>query len=600
MKRTAVPEAPIARREAVQGAKDDPPKDDPVVIVVGDDALALAVAAEIVSLHGHRVCVLGHAPAEFARAVERVGARFVAGRPDSAEGLERAGVREAVTILALSRDDRLNLHAALRARDANPQIRIVLRQLNRTLARKIEQNLANCSVLSPTLHSAATYAAAGVDPACFYGAQFPEPDGPLTGFAKRLAGDCRVAGFSVAEAERALSARILAIDGETGIARDRGLAARSELILFGEIAALQGLAPPLPRPSRSGARLRLRARLRRTRRQLRRQTRRMIDPVMARVTLAALGVFVVATAYFRAVFGSDWLRAAYFVITTMTTTGYGDITPNPADPVETVAAMLLMLAGITFTGIFIASVVAVLTRLHWVTMQGLRPIRRRGHIVVCGAGNIGSGVIDLLLALDRKLVVIEVTPDPSIVEQARDQSFDLLTGDASRDRTLDLCNLEAAHSLLALTNVDTLNLEIALGARARNPSLPIVLRIADGGFAASIARHFAFGTTFSAAALAAPVFVGLSRFAGARGRVAFAGQEFAVGEVEIGAATALPVPADAIPLAIARGDELVLVGDIAEARPGDRILILRPLAPLREGRDTLAAAAARFAAADRP
>ncbi|MGH7112794.1 MAG: potassium channel family protein, partial [Stellaceae bacterium] len=344
--------------------------------------------------------------------------------------------------------------------------------------------------------------------------------------------------------------------------------------------------------------LRLRALRRHARRQIRHRVRR-IDPVMTRVTLAALGVFVVATAYFRAVFGSDWLRAAYFVITTMTTTGYGDITPNPADPIETVAAMLLMLAGITFTGIFIASVVAVLTRIHWVTMQGLRPIRRRGHIVVCGAGNIGSGVIDLLLALDQRLVVIEVTPDPSIVEQARDQRFDLLTGDASRDRTLDLCNLEAARSLLALTNVDTLNLEIALGARARNPSLPIVLRIAEGGFAASIARHFAFETTFSAAALAAPVFVGLSRFAGARGRVAFAGQEFAVGELELGEAAAPLVPADAIPLAVAHGDELALISDIAEARSGDRVLILRPLALFREGRDTLAAAAERFAAAER-
>ncbi|MGH7038668.1 MAG: NAD-binding protein, partial [Stellaceae bacterium] len=381
---------------------------DPGVIVIGDDALALAVAAEIVTLHGRRVCVLGHAPAEFARAVERIGARFVAGRPDGAEGLERAGVKEAATILALSRDDRLNLHAALRARDVNPQIRIVLRQLNRTLGRKIEQNLANCSVLSPTRHSAATYAAAGIDPACFHGVQFPEPEGPLAGFARRRAGECRVAGISVAEAERALSVRIIAVDGETGIARDRVLTARSELILFGETAALQGSAPQAPpRPGCSGARLRLR--LRALRRQARRQIRhrvRRIDPVMTRVTLAALGVFVVATAYFRAVFGSDWLRAAYFVITTMTTTGYGDITPNPADPIETVAAMLLMLAGITFTGIFIASVVAVLTRIHWVTMQGLRPIRRRGHIVVCGAGNIGSGVIDLLLALDQRLVVI--------------------------------------------------------------------------------------------------------------------------------------------------------------------------------------------------
>jgi hypothetical protein len=138
--------------------------------------------------------------------VEGIGAvHIAAARPDSTDALDRAGVRDAVTILALSPDDQLNLHAALLARDANPRIRIVLRQLNRTLAYKIEQNLPNCSVLSLAWHSAATYAAAGVDPSCFRGLQFPERDGPLTGFATRIAESCGVGGETVAGAERVLA-----------------------------------------------------------------------------------------------------------------------------------------------------------------------------------------------------------------------------------------------------------------------------------------------------------------------------------------------------------------------------------------------------------
>ena len=109
-------------------------------------------------------------------------------------------------------------------------------------------------------------------------------------------------------------------------------------------------------------------------------------------------MFLVGSWYFHAVFGTGWLDAAYFVVATMTTTGYGDVTPNRNDPIEIVAAMLLMLSGITFTGLFIAFGASLLTRVQWVTMQGLRPIHRRGHIIVCGAGSIGSEVIDLLLA----------------------------------------------------------------------------------------------------------------------------------------------------------------------------------------------------------
>ena len=175
----------------------------------------------------------------------------------------------------------------------------------------------------------------------------------------------------------------------------------------------------------------------------------------------------------------------------------------------------------------------------------------------------------------------------------------MLTGDASRDTTLDLCNLGAAHGLIALTNVDTLNLEIALGARARNPTMPIVLRIAEASFAELIARHFDFETTYSAAALAAPAFVGLSRFPGSRGRVAFGGREFAIGEIgeEIADYSLRP---DMIPIAVSRGSKFAITHNFEALGPGDRTLVLVPIAPFKEGRDTLAGAAERFLQARLP
>jgi len=489
------------------------------------------------------------------------------------------------------RPDRLQerAHAALLARDANPRIRIVLRQFNRTLAQKLEQNLSNCSVLSLAWHSAATYAAAAIDPSCFRGLQFPEPDGPLTGFATRIAEDCGVGGASVTQAERVLAARIIAVDGATDFPRDGILSDQAELVVYGEVATLQGSAP-----HQSAARAppviirRLWSALSRGRHHPPR-----LNPILARLAVVTLCVFLIGTWYFHAVFGGAWLEAVYFVVTTMTTTGYGDLTPDRNHPADIVAAMLLMLSGITLTGLFIAFGASLLTRVHWVTMQGLRPVHRRGHIVVCGAGSIGSGVIDLLLALDRRLVVIELNPDTTIVERAREQHFDLLTGDASRDTTLDLCNLGAAHGLIALTNVDTLNLEIALGARARNPTMPIVLRIADASFAESIARHFEFETTFSAAALAAPAFVGLSRFPGSRGRVGFGGQEFGIAEIDTGGDFPRTPPPDTIPIAVSRGSKFEIAYDFDPLNPGDRILILVPIVPFKKGGEAFAAAGDR-------
>jgi Trk K+ transport system NAD-binding subunit len=547
-----------------------------IIIVVGGDLLALDTAQELCTLGDHRVVVLWQGDAEYARAVESIGAVFVSGRPDSTDGLERAGVRQAVTILALSNDDQLNLHAALLARDANPRIRIVLRQFNRTLARKIEQNLPDCSVLSLAWYSATTYAAAAIDPTCFHGLQFPDQDGPLTGFAVRTAGAARVEDLTVAEAEAVLAARIVAVDGATGISAAARLAGPARLVLFGEIARLAATVPPRreARRRRSSGRA-ARAFARRIRQQ------RRFNPILARLVIAALAVSFLGTLYFHRVFRDSWLDAAYFVVTTMTTTGYGDLTPHRDSLADVVVAMALMLGGITFSGLFIAFGASLLTRIQWVRMQGLRPVRRRSHIIVCGAGSIGSEVIDLLLDLGKELVVIEAAPDPVLVERARERHFDLLTGDASRDSTLDLCRLESADGLVALTNVDTLNLEIALGARARNPTMPIVLRIADAGFAVSIARHFDFETTFSAAALAAPAFVGLTRFPGARGRIAFAGRNFAIAEIDAGELAARGSLPDAIPLAVARGDAFTLARDYSDLGRGDRLLLLLPVPPLR-------------------
>lgn len=543
-----------------------------LTLVFGDDALALSTAAEICRLPGHRVTVLGPAHEEFAKTVASIGAELVSGLPHHGDALDRAGVRAAATIIAVSRDDQLNLHAALLARDANPRIRIVLRQFNRTLAHKIEQNLPDCAVLSLAWHSAASYAATALDPSCFRGLQFPEPLGPLTGFAERIAAEDSLVGRSVAEVEAALGARVVAVNGDTAINRDARIPWRARLCLYGTIERLMATAPPKDKSEEALTDLRIHSPRRTSRWRFIRA-----NPYLWSFAAAVFAIFCLGVEHFRAAFGLDWLTAAYFVLSTMTTTGYGDITPDRKDVVDVVMAMVLMLSGVVFTGIFIAIAASMLTRAQWVRAQGLRRIRRRGHIVVCGAGSIGSGVIELLLGFGKPLVVVEATPDAAMVERARDLGFDLLTGDASRDDTLDLCNLDAAHSLVALTNFDTLNLEIALGARARNPNMPIVLRIADASFAASIARHFDFRTTYSAAALAAPAFAGLARMPGARGRITLDGQELAIAEYRLWSARETAPPPTAIPIAVARDGGLMLIHSFAGLDAGDRVLALTPI-----------------------
>lgn len=557
-----------------------------LILIVGEpDALALRVCAEI-SRPGIQRCAVMTVPSEeFAAQVRRLGARFVPYDEHGTDALIVAGVREAASLIALSPDDRFNLQIALRARDLNPQIRLVLRQFNRTLGHKVAQNLHNCSVLSLASLSAATYAAAAVDPAAFYGVEFPDRQGPLLGFARRSAEGSGTAGLTVEEGERRLGARILALDGSPAADAGQEIPAGAELITCSAIASRRSTSRKASGPFLGG-----------------RSTRRAalkaiwsavgrIDPVVRALFAATLATVVCGTAFFLRELGLDPLSAFYLVVQTMTNTGFDDRVIRAHGPAAEILAIFLMLSGLILSGLFIAIVASRLTQAEFILSQGLRRIERRGHVIVCGAGQVGSQVIEYLLELDRRVVAIDVRPTDAIVELSRRGEIDLLTGDATAEETLELCSLEEAAALVALTESDTMNLEVALGARARNGTLPVIMRIGDAAFASSIVRHFDIDTTFATAGLAAPAFAGLAATAGARGRVTIGDQAYGVSERIVPPNGAISTR-DIVPLWVWRGGRLVSVRRTDELRGGDRLLYLIPLAQFQRERGPAAPAIA--------
>ncbi|MBV8727391.1 MAG: NAD-binding protein [Candidatus Eremiobacteraeota bacterium] len=551
----------------------------PLIIVVGGDELALRVCEELTSTRGHDVVLLWHADEELAARATSVGAAFVGLPPNDYESLRTVGVMHATSIMPVAEEDRLNLQVALKARDLNPKIRVVLRQFNRTLARKLEQNLPDCSAVSLSAQSAATYAGAAIDPACFFALQFPDFDGPLLGFSDRAASDFRIAGLSIEEAERRLKSRIISAAGQTNFQLSQALQPQDRVVAFGP---MEELCNSWPREAATPIRESLKHRVAAGLSALMRAVRRT-EPLLLRIFGAGAVIGVLAVLYFMWALHLDVVKALYYVITTMATVGYGDITPlvNKGPVHSFFVAMFIMISGIAITGVFIAAITAALNRAQVTALRGLRHIASRDHVVVCGAGNIGTRVIDFLLRMDQSVVVIEQNPDNLLIERARDRQLDLLTGDATSDGTLRFCNLRHARSVVALTGSDTANLEVGLGARAGSAHLGVVLRIADSSFAHSIGRQFHITKSFSAIDLTAPAIAGLSRFPGTRGRVEFYNEEYNVGERLQGAVPA-PPPADfCIPLYVWREDTLIPLHDFAEMKPYDRLLFIVPLSQFR-------------------
>lgn len=544
----------------------------PLIIVVGTNDLALRVCEELCATRGHEVVVVWDDAGGAAARIERTGARFAALPPNDYGSLESIGIREASCIMPVCEDDRLNLQIALKARDLNREIRIVLRQFNRALGRKIEQNLPNCTAISPAAHAAATYAGAAVDPSCLYALQFPAVDGPLIGFSERKAQDFGLDDCSTAEAERQTGLRIAAINGRIAPRSDDSIRREDRVVACGRMRALQESWPrrrerparPAMRPTRSSLRDLLRSAAR-------------LEPLLIYTFAAGIVLYFASTVYFAYTLRLTFVEAMYFVAATMFTVGYGDITPytRHAGELAYIVAIAIMGVGVTLGGVFIATIAAALNRAQETALRGLRHVHADDHVIVCGAGNVGTRVIDFLLQMEQRVVVIEPRPNALVLEHARARRIDLLASDATSDDTLVFCALDQAQSLVAITDSDTANLEAALGALVHNPSLSIVMRILDPEFSRSITRNFRIARSFSASDLTAPAIAGLARFPASRGRVRFADETFNVGERD--SSMHIPRAEGGIPLFLWRDGNLRPMHDFAELREGDRLLDLVPL-----------------------
>jgi Trk K+ transport system NAD-binding subunit len=530
----------------------------PLILVVGGDALTERVCAELTATTGHEVRVVWP----------------ISARPDIA--LKSAGVDVATSLLALADDDALNLVVALRARVLNRKIRIVLRQFNPVLGSKIEQNLTDCTALSPAAHSAATYAGAALDPGCIFALRFPADDGPLSGFTQTSGAQLAASGTTVLETEARLGVRVLALGERLYPPAGALIAAGDAVVTFGPViecrrhhgergaqtAAVGG------RPKR---RIDFKTFV---------VAWERLNPVLRVFILAAVGFFSYEFTFFHFVLNKTWTAASFYVVETMTNVGFGETAVTARGPLVTGGAIAAMLGGIVFTSIFIGYVSSALTRAQWMALQGMRRIRAHGHVVICGGGKIGSAVINLLTAAGKRVVVIESNPDASLVRRARDRDVDLLTGDAQRDDALDLCDIPHAAAVLALTDNDAVNVEIALGARARRPDVPLVVRMDNDAFASAVSEIFGIAA-FSPSALTAPALAGLSRFPGTRGRVNVAGEDHTISQRSQSAVPEKP-PADVcIPLCVWRNGQQIAIRDFGQMKPYDELLFAVPLGQFR-------------------
>ena len=225
------------------------------------------------------------------------------------------------------------------------------------------------------------------------------------------------------------------------------------------------------------------------------------------VVVTLFGLLVLTSVVvFRNGLGLSWLDSVYFTVSTVMTVGYGDINLQNAPPGVKVFGIFLMLSSAALMAATIGILTDTILKIRLEQILGLRKVRMKNHIVLCGLGHVGIRVLEQVRKLGEPVVVIEKDETNRFVGEAKAMGVAVVVADVRLASTLERANIREARSIIAATDDDLLNLEVALNAREVRPDIRVVLRMFDNNLASKIRSGFGIKTTFSTSALAAPAF----------------------------------------------------------------------------------------------
>lgn len=443
------------------------------VIVCGANALASRMAEELTARYGLAVTAIvpsatsGHG----ARLAAMPGVRVLERAELSADAFLDADLPAARGLAILDQDDLGNFHAALRAQELRPQVRLVIAIFNAALGERIRTFFSDCAVLSQSQMAAPSLVAAALGE--------PAPN------------HVRMAGRTmyVTRREDVGAGRImcgLAVSSDA----DEPKLVPSDDPSAGLVLAVADGTPRNPL-SRQRRRLLLTPL---------RLLRRLFWSRMGVVFAALVAVLVIGFVLLaRGVSALSPMNALY--LTFLDAAGAAVTDPSyPAQ--EKLAQFLLTFDGMAFLPLVTAAIVGA-------RIPGAMPATRpplAGHVIVTGLGSVGTIVLGQLHDLGIDVVGIDRSQDAAGMALARRLGIRVVVGEGHKEETLRAAGIGTCQAIVSVTDSDIANLETALNARALAAHPRIVVRLYDDDLAARVQETIGNTVSRSTSYLAAPAF----------------------------------------------------------------------------------------------
>lgn len=320
--------------------------------------------------------------------------------------------------------------------------------------------------------------------------------------------------------------------------------------------------------------------------------------IVSRIIAASIAlVIAVFTVYlgrhgYRDVAGGEVtiLDAFYYATVSLSTTGYGDITPV-SPQARLVNVLVITPLRVLFLIVLVGTTLEVLTER---SRQALRiqywRSRVQDHVVVIGYGTKGRSAVNALLGENfspERIVVVDI--DQRALDTASTLGLVTVNGSGTRSDVLRVANAQHARAVVAATERDDTAVLVTLTAREIAPKAQIVAAVREAENVHLLQQSGADSVVVSSEtagrllgmATSTPAVVDMFEdlLTPERG---FALAERAVGAQEVGGS---PQDLGDIVLGVVRGGELYPVdaGEAERLESGDRLLYVRRTTPSKAG-----------------
>ncbi|MBW2980695.1 NAD-binding protein [Candidatus Woesearchaeota archaeon] len=188
-------------------------------------------------------------------------------------------------------------------------------------------------------------------------------------------------------------------------------------------------------------------------------------------------------------------EAVYWLITTSTTTGYGDYVPTT--PKGKIVSMFAMALGVSFLGFLLTRITQRIISTNLRDVFGINRTRKKVDYIICGWNELSESVYRQIQDSRHHIIIVDPSKSPGIIER----NVQYIKGDPKDALVLEKANIKnTRNAILCMDNDSDVLLTLHL-IRQLNPWVNVVAKI-DNYEHVKLAEHAGADQVVSPSAIA--------------------------------------------------------------------------------------------------